>query len=299
MELSYFATKTSQLEASARSPPLISTFFIQTLFNIHHPDSLVYDAKKAFTNKTSRTLYKYHDFDLKSHAANIQSRTGILLEPLPTCNSFSSCSTCLRADPQLNCVWCPGLQFCSDGMDRNYHEWDATRYYLTNIGLRTVNQCPLEILKVDKKYYNTIMYHQSKSILGDNISRSLKMHSFQDPSFFHIELVAPFTFSYFEEEVTSFIISSHGVLGISNKEKKNNSSSDPIMYKYISPFKGNLKFGKEGAIRHAEVEVNGIQYYGIEWRNAQFSRYGLISFQCGLFFGTIRRRLFKKLRKFF
>ena len=39
--------------------------------NIHHQDSLVYDTKKAFTNKTSRTLYKYHGFDLKSNAANI------------------------------------------------------------------------------------------------------------------------------------------------------------------------------------------------------------------------------------
>jgi hypothetical protein len=39
--------------------------------NIHHQDSLVYNAKKAFTNKTSRTLYKYHGFDLKSNAANI------------------------------------------------------------------------------------------------------------------------------------------------------------------------------------------------------------------------------------
>eukprot|EP00092_Neocalanus_flemingeri_P019699 GFUD01021335.1.p1 GENE.GFUD01021335.1~~GFUD01021335.1.p1 ORF type:complete len:1268 (-),score=248.81 GFUD01021335.1:181-3984(-) len=246
-------------------------------------DSFAYDAKKAFTNKTSTALYKYHDLDLKSYAPHIQSRTAIRLDPLPTCNSFSSCSSCLRADPQLNCVWCPGLQFCSDGMDRRHQEWNAKRCYLTTVGLTTVKQCPLEILKLNQKFYNQTMYHQQQSIFGDYDSRylqNLKLDLIQDPNYFHIEI--PFKFPYFEEEVTSMMISTHGVLGISSHGIKNNSSSEPVMYKYIAPFKGILKFDNEGTIHHGEVEINGGKCYGIKWANAKFSKDESISFQCGL-----------------
>ena len=54
------------------------------------------------------------------------------------------------------------------------------------------------------------------------------------------------------------------------------------MYKYIAPFKGDLKFDKEGAIRHGLVEIDGNQCYGIEWMNAKFSFNEFISFECGI-----------------
>jgi len=262
---------------------------ISSDLNVLHPvriglsDSFVYDNKQAFTNKTTKKMYKYHDLDMKPYAEKIESLTGILFEPLPTCNSFSSCSSCLRADShlnsRLNCVWCPGLQFCSDGMDRKRQEWDATRCFLTNVGLRNLTQCPLEMKKVDTLFYNQITYHQFKPLWSESTSKSLKLHPLQNPSFFHINIIEPFRFSYFEEEVTSFIISSHGVLGVSNM---NESGSESIMYKYIAPFKGNLKFGKNGTIKHAEVIINGVECYGIEWRNAEYSESATTTVQCGL-----------------
>eukprot|EP00092_Neocalanus_flemingeri_P009184 GFUD01009885.1.p1 GENE.GFUD01009885.1~~GFUD01009885.1.p1 ORF type:complete len:1247 (+),score=303.08 GFUD01009885.1:55-3795(+) len=241
-------------------------------------DSFAYDAKKAFTNKTSTALYKYHDLDLKSYAPHIQSRTAIRLDPLPTCNSFSSCSSCLRADPQLNCVWCPGLQLCSDGMDRKHQEWNAKHCYLTNIGLRSVEQCPLEIVTASHQYYHQTVYHTHQSILGDYHSTSLQ--NVQDTNYEHVEL--PFKFPYFEEEVTSIIISTHGVLGVFGQGEKSSSGAEPVMYKYIAPFKGTLKFDKDGAIRHGEAEIDGGKCYGVEWVNALVYENESISFQCGV-----------------
>lgn len=165
-------------------------------------------------------------------------------------------------------------------MDRKRQKWDAQRCYLKNHGMRSVEQCPLEILRERKKYYNQTFYEQSKSILGDYHSRvfeSLEINSFQDPNYFYINL--PFQLNYFEEAINSIIISSHGVLGISNQKIKEDPSSEPVMYKYIAPFKGNLKFGKDGAILHGELWTHGVQCYGVEWVNAEAYENGVISFQ--------------------
>ena len=86
---------------------------ISSDIDIIHPvkiglwDSFVYEAKNVMTNKTSAILYKYHTLDPTPKAKGITSHTAILLEPLPTCNTFSSCSSCLSSDPQYRCAWCP------------------------------------------------------------------------------------------------------------------------------------------------------------------------------------------------
>lgn len=249
--------------------------------NILHPirigisDSFLYNAKKAFTSRTATKLYKYHDLDLRSHADHIQSYTGIILDPLPTCNSFSSCSSCLRSDPNLNCVWCPGLSFCSDGMDRKRQEWDATRCFVSNIGLRKVNECPLEVKAVSEQYYSNIMYHQKDSLWENTSSLNIHMRPVLDPSYFQIDLFDPLTF--FEEEVTSLTISSGGVVGVSHDEQKKGNSSKPVAYKYMAPFKSSLFFKNEGHIAHGNVKIDGEKCFGVEWREAYFSKKGSLT----------------------
>ena len=121
------------------------------------------------------------------------------------------------------------------------------------------------------------MHHQTESLFGHYASKYMHLFEFEDPNSIHITL--PFKFSFFQEESNFLLISSHGVIGISPSK---NSTSEHVMYKYIAPFKGDLKFGKEGAIRHGLVEIYGNQCYGIEWMNAKFSFNEFISFECGI-----------------
>ena len=47
----------------------------------------------------------------------------IILDPLPTCNTASSCTDCTELKSGFNCSWCPSLSRCSDGIDRHRQEW--------------------------------------------------------------------------------------------------------------------------------------------------------------------------------
>ncbi|CAB3387127.1 Hypothetical predicted protein [Cloeon dipterum] len=55
---------------------------------------------------------------------DIKNGTVILMTPLPTCNSFTSCHLCALSRTNFQCVWCPQLNRCTNyGMDRGYQKW--------------------------------------------------------------------------------------------------------------------------------------------------------------------------------
>jgi hypothetical protein len=99
MELTYFTTIGSITEITSSGP------------NIHHQDYLVYDEQIKHPDAV-HVPWLWPEVQCYQHP----------VKPLPACDSFSYCYTCLRADPQLNCVWCSDLEFCSDGINKNYHE---------------------------------------------------------------------------------------------------------------------------------------------------------------------------------
>jgi len=166
-------------------------------------------------------------------------------------------------------------------MDRKYQEWDDKRCFHANIGLRNVDQCPLEMHVKDRKYYNRIIYAQDQSLWSEKSLRPLKLDAKMDENYF--VKGGQFKFPFFEEEVSYLRISSHGVVGITNTlDNYFNSSQDSIMYKYIAPFKMNLEFGKDGEIYDGEVKINGVSCYGIEWKNAVYAKSRSVSFKCGL-----------------
>ncbi|XP_077995844.1 plexin domain-containing protein 2-like [Glandiceps talaboti] len=68
-----------------------------------------------------RQINQYHAVVLDK--TKVLSSSAIILEPLPTCNTFSDCESCEQSKIGFNCTWCPKLKLCSDGFDRNRQQW--------------------------------------------------------------------------------------------------------------------------------------------------------------------------------
>ncbi|XP_060516515.1 plexin domain-containing protein 2 [Cylas formicarius] len=70
-----------------------------------------------------KTIYEYHRVAFKKE--DIKNWTAIYLRALPTCLGFRDCSTCLTNEiaETHQCTWCPKLQQCSTGYDRNRQDW--------------------------------------------------------------------------------------------------------------------------------------------------------------------------------
>lgn len=103
-----------------------------------------------------KTIYEYHRVSLKG--ADIGNETAIYFRALSTCNRKTDCETCLGDEDSeklgvssearltrcvkivttpinsLQCKWCPSLDKCSDGIDRNRQHWlkqcDSERYHV-------------------------------------------------------------------------------------------------------------------------------------------------------------------------
>ncbi|XP_071506897.1 plexin domain-containing protein 2-like [Diadema antillarum] len=70
-----------------------------------------------------RTIYHYHNVRLNDTL--VKGGAAFVLQPLPTCNLYKSCSECLaiRAAIQFDCGWCSKIGRCSSGFDRNRQDW--------------------------------------------------------------------------------------------------------------------------------------------------------------------------------
>lgn len=101
---------------------------ITTIHDEEHPvkvglsDAYIIDRTIFFVRR--KTIYEYHRVNMKNE--NISSHSAIVFKALFTCNQQKTCNDCLnaRSGPHsINCGWCPILQKCSDGMDRNRQDW--------------------------------------------------------------------------------------------------------------------------------------------------------------------------------
>ncbi|XP_006819353.1 plexin domain-containing protein 2-like [Saccoglossus kowalevskii] len=72
-------------------------------------------------NKVKRQIFQYHAVVLDE--TKVVSNSAILLQPLPTCNIYSTCESCVSSDIGFNCSWCSRLQRCSSGFDRHRQLW--------------------------------------------------------------------------------------------------------------------------------------------------------------------------------
>jgi len=105
---------------------------ITTIQDEEHPvkvglsDAYIIDRTIFFVRR--KTIYEYHRVNMKHE--NISSHSAIVFKALFTCNRQKTCSDCLLArsgsegtTSRNACGWCPALNRCSDGMDRNRQDW--------------------------------------------------------------------------------------------------------------------------------------------------------------------------------
>ncbi|XP_030758392.1 plexin domain-containing protein 2 [Sitophilus oryzae] len=82
-------------------------------------DAYILDRTIFFVRR--KTIYEYHRVAFTKE--EIKNLTAIYLKALPTCLDFHNCSSCVNAELSLECKWCPTLNQCSTGKDRNRQEW--------------------------------------------------------------------------------------------------------------------------------------------------------------------------------
>ncbi|XP_048521045.1 plexin domain-containing protein 2 [Dendroctonus ponderosae] len=98
---------------------------IKNIDSEHHPvkvgvsDAYILDRTVFYVRR--KTIYEYHRVIFNDE--EIKNGTAIYLTALPTCLNYLNCSSCLISVENLNCTWCPGLQQCSTGLDRNRQFW--------------------------------------------------------------------------------------------------------------------------------------------------------------------------------
>lgn len=72
-----------------------------------------------------KTIYEYHRVSFKDHL--ITNNTLLKIVALPTCLQYDTCDSCLNHNTGFNCTWCPQIQKCSSGTDRNKQDWQLRR----------------------------------------------------------------------------------------------------------------------------------------------------------------------------
>lgn len=88
----------------------------------------------------SKTVYEYNRVSFKNY--EIKSNTIIRMTALPTCLQYNNCYDCLNHETSFNCTWCPQLQKCSSGTDRNKQDWKQRNCPKTSV--TNITQCPAE-----------------------------------------------------------------------------------------------------------------------------------------------------------
>jgi len=118
--------KTGDIQFAYQDIPLAIT----TIQDEDHPvkvglsDAYIIDRTIFFVRR--KTIYEYHRVNMKHQ--NISSHSAIVFKALFTCNKQKTCDECLSKSrgggpSSMVCGWCPSLNRCSDGMDRNRQDW--------------------------------------------------------------------------------------------------------------------------------------------------------------------------------
>ncbi|KAJ8920686.1 hypothetical protein NQ315_004825 [Exocentrus adspersus] len=99
--------------------------FIEKIQDAYHPvkvglsDAYIMDRTIFFVRR--KTIYEYHRVEFKKE--DIRNWTVIYLKPLETCHDSTDCISCLNKNITYPCMWCPLLNKCSSGIDRNRQDW--------------------------------------------------------------------------------------------------------------------------------------------------------------------------------
>ncbi|GAB0100567.1 Plexin domain-containing protein [Sergentomyia squamirostris] len=82
-------------------------------------DAYISDKTIFFARR--KTIYEYHRVTFESN--DIKNGTVVFLSAQPTCLSLIDCVSCLTKLGSFKCNWCPTVNRCSTGTDRQRHDW--------------------------------------------------------------------------------------------------------------------------------------------------------------------------------
>ncbi|XP_026741487.1 plexin domain-containing protein 2 [Trichoplusia ni] len=98
---------------------------VQEINDTEHPVKVgisdAYLTDKIVFYVRRKTIYEYHRVSFKDHL--IGNNTLLKIVALPTCLQYDACDSCLNHRTGFNCTWCPQIQKCSSGTDRNKQDW--------------------------------------------------------------------------------------------------------------------------------------------------------------------------------
>ena len=134
-------------------------------------------------SKTQFLEYNYHALNLSTVVSGLGPKSGLVLSPLATCNTASTCGDCTTMDPAWGCVWCPALEMCSNGVDRRRREWDEETCYLEHAGVRDIRNCPMQQTECKEKFYDISVSHVDWQNLADNFTFPSQTLPFSFPYF--------------------------------------------------------------------------------------------------------------------
>ncbi|XP_077302524.1 plexin domain containing lethal (1) G0289 isoform X2 [Arctopsyche grandis] len=124
---------------------------IDSIRNDSHPvkvglsDAFIID--KMFFLSRRKSIYEYHLVDFRSKP--ITNNTLIYLTALPTCLQYNTCSSCIQHETGFNCAWCPNINRCSHGNDRNRQDWIIKNCEETKIN--KLSQCQTTVTVAPSK----------------------------------------------------------------------------------------------------------------------------------------------------
>ncbi|KAJ8736809.1 hypothetical protein PYW07_000080 [Mythimna separata] len=120
---------------------------VQEINDTEHPVKVgisdAYLTDKIVFYVRRKTIYEYHRVSFKDHL--ISNNTVLKMTALPTCLQYDTCDSCLNHDTGFNCTWCPQIQKCSSGTDRNKQDWLLRKCEKTTI----VNATGCAAVRVD------------------------------------------------------------------------------------------------------------------------------------------------------
>uniref|UniRef100_A0A6B2ECC5 Putative extracellular protein tem7 n=1 Tax=Phlebotomus kandelakii TaxID=1109342 RepID=A0A6B2ECC5_9DIPT len=99
-------------------------------------DAYISDKTIFFARR--KTIYEYHRVSFNSD--DIKNGTVVFLSAQPTCLSFTDCVSCLTKLTEFKCNWCPTVNRCSTGTDRQRHDW--VQKGCEKVGITDQLKCP-------------------------------------------------------------------------------------------------------------------------------------------------------------
>lgn len=136
-----------------------------------------YQVDNSYGTPVTR-IYQYHEVSLPLNQITNNSQT--TLHAVKTCYSSKNCADCTTSSSTFNCVWCPTLQQCGDGMSRWKQTWEENGCLKNNIPKQAT--CPREedtILPVADKstgWYEEILCHDSTAVIACPGTKTLTIH---------------------------------------------------------------------------------------------------------------------------